>query len=191
LGAAACSVNGDPLPWYTYPAIDFLQQRDFRGKHVLEFGGGQSSLWWADRAASLLTIEEDPAWYSQLKDKLGANVTIFNVPADIQTRSIDEVLAVIDAGHRQHFDVIVVDGHLRRELAIAAFDYLAPGGAILLDNAEGYGFHAALKDLNCRRIDFYGFAPGVPLRHCTSLVFVQDCFLLAPQIPIVAIEERF
>jgi hypothetical protein len=39
----ALSQAGVPLPWYTYPAIDFLTQRDFRGRSVLEFGGGQST----------------------------------------------------------------------------------------------------------------------------------------------------
>ena len=45
-----------------------------------------------------------------------------------------------------------------------------------------------IKDRNCRRIDFFGFAPGVSLRHCTSIVFVGDCFLLRPDIPIPVIE---
>lgn len=188
LRSAACTSQGEPLPWYTYPAIDFLKQRDFSDKHVLEFGGGQSTMWWAARAASVTTIEEDEAWHSQLKGKLGDNVALHHVAADIQSRSIDEVRSVLDASSRRPFDVIVVDGHLRRELALAALEYLAPGGAILLDNAEGYGFYDALKDADCRRIDFYGFAPGVSLRHCTSLVFVDDCFLLSPKIPIVAIE---
>lgn len=188
LRASACSASGHPLPWYTYPAIDFLAQRPFRDRHVLEFGGGQSTLWWAQRAASVLTVEEDRSWFEQLQGKLGANVRLHHVPADTATRSIAEVKSVIASNDRGKFDVIVVDGHLRRELAIAALDYLSPGGAMLLDNAEGYGFYEALKDRDCRRIDFYGFAPGVSLRHCTSLVYLDDCFLLSPEIPIASIE---
>jgi hypothetical protein len=60
LRTVAQAADGTPLPWYTYPAIDFLTQRDFSGKNVLEFGGGQSTLWWSARARSVLTIEEDP-----------------------------------------------------------------------------------------------------------------------------------
>ena len=41
----AVSKNGDPVPWYTYPIIDFLKYRNFDNKTVLEFGGGQSTLW--------------------------------------------------------------------------------------------------------------------------------------------------
>ena len=40
---AAVTPRGDPLPWYTFPCIDFLRQRKFAGRSVLEFGGGQSS----------------------------------------------------------------------------------------------------------------------------------------------------
>jgi hypothetical protein len=47
---------------------------------------------------------------------------------------------VIDANPIRLFDVIVVDGHLRRQLAALAFSYLAPGEALLLDNSEGYGY---------------------------------------------------
>src|SRR6266496_5534074 len=37
---------------------------------------------------------------------------------------------VIDTSAIRFFDVIVVDGHLRRQLATLAFSYLAPGGAL-------------------------------------------------------------
>ncbi len=60
---------------------------------------------------------------------------------------------------------------------------------MILDNSEGYGFYDEIKARNCRRIDFFGFAPGVSLRHCTSVVFVGDCFLLRPDIPIPLIES--
>ena len=56
---ASCAADGSPTPWYTYPANDFLAQRRFDAKRILEFGGGQSTLWWAARAQSVITIEED------------------------------------------------------------------------------------------------------------------------------------
>ena len=56
LKMAAVTRQGDPLPWYTYPAIDFLKDRNYAGKTVLEFGGGQSTLWWAAHAASVVTF---------------------------------------------------------------------------------------------------------------------------------------
>src|SRR5947209_1387749 len=52
IAASAKTRSGEAIPWYTYPAIDFLSQRDFAGKRVLEFGGGQSTIWWSQRADS-------------------------------------------------------------------------------------------------------------------------------------------
>jgi hypothetical protein len=189
LAMAARSATGAPIPWYTYPAIDFLAQRDFRASDVLEFGGGQSTLWWSSRARSVLTIEEDAAWCTRLRAHIGGNVTLHHIPADPATRTIAPIKAVLDAHPVRRFDVIVIDGHLRQEIAAMAFDYLAKDGALILDNSEGYGIFDALEHRDCRRIDFFGFVPGVSLRHCTSIAFVDDCFLLRPDIPIPAIES--
>jgi len=189
LQRVARDASGSPIPWYTYPAIDFLAQRDFKNRDVLEFGGGQSTLWWSARARTVMTIEEDDKWFAALGMRVGANVTLHHVSADRKRRSIAPVKSVLDAHSISRFDVIAVDGHLRRELTALAFDCLAPGGVIIVDNAEGYGIYDVLKSRNCRRIDFFGFAPGVVLRHCTSLVFIDDCFLLRPDIPIPDIES--
>lgn len=189
IAMSACTASGAPLPWYTYPAIDFLSQRNFEGKSVLEFGGGQSTLWWSVRAQSVLTIEEDVDWHERLRPRVGSNVNLHHIPVDHATRSVAAIKNVLDGQPVRAFDVIVVDGHLRQEVTALAFDYMAAGGAMILDNAEGYGFYDVIKSRNCRRIDFFGFAPGVLLRHCTSIVFVQDCFLLDPVIPIPLIEE--
>ena len=35
--------HGNPQPWYTYPAIEYLKGRDLSGKDVFEFGSGYST----------------------------------------------------------------------------------------------------------------------------------------------------
>jgi hypothetical protein len=189
LKTSACSASGEPIPWYTYPAIDFLAQRDFSSRNVLEFGGGQSTLWWSRRAQSVLTIEEDAAWSETLRRRIGSNVTLHHVPINLRTRDTSLLKDVLDKNPISRFDIVVVDGHLREEIMPLAFDRLAADGAMIIDNAEGYGFYDALKARDCSRIDFFGFAPGVVLRHCTSVVFRGDCFLLKPDIPIANIES--
>ena len=72
-----------------------------------------------------------------------------------------------------------MDGHLREELTAIAPAYLAKGGALILDNSEGYGVYEITQKWECGRIDFFGFAPCVSLRHCTSLIFFGQCFLLS------------
>jgi hypothetical protein len=187
---AAHAADGSPLPWYTYPAIDFLAQRDFSERNILEFGGGQSTLWWSERAHSVVTIEEDAAWFARLRPRVGKNVCLYHIPVDHLTRSVAPMRAVLDASRVRSFDVIVIDGHLRRELANLAFNYLSDSGALIFDDAEGYDFYEEIRTRDCSRIDFFGFAPAVSLRHCTSLVFLSHCFLLRPEIPIPVIEAE-
>jgi len=188
LNSKACTRSGQPLPWYTYAAIDFLAPRDFTGRKVLEFGGGQSTLWWSKRAERVLTIDPDAGWAEYVKKNVGANVSVHHVPVDRGTRTVEPIRALIGASGMERFDVVVIDGHLREELVAVAFDHLAPGGAVVMDNAEGYRFVELLAGRNCRRVDFYGFAPGSSMQSCTSIAWTGDCFLLQPDIPIVDIE---
>src|SRR5262249_49303887 len=88
LRMSACSSDGTPIPWYTYPAIDFLAQRNFEDRNVLELGGGQSTLWWSMRARSVLTIEDNSDWYAWLNSQIGANVALHHLPFTGATETI-------------------------------------------------------------------------------------------------------
>jgi predicted O-methyltransferase YrrM len=178
----AVSPQGEPLPWYTYPAIDFLKKRDFAGKRILEFGAGQSTLWWAARSKEVVSIEADPDWERYVAAHAPANTMIRHFPIDRATRSVGDIADFLRP--LAPFDVIVVDGHLRPELTELAFDLLAPNGAIINDNSDWPKVQEAVRRHECSRIDFYGFAPGVKNSACTSLVFVGDCFLLDPGFPV-------
>lgn len=67
----ACWANCGPLPWYTYPAIEFLSARPFRDRSVREFGGGQSTLRWVACARRDLTIEREVSRYLVLSNFFG------------------------------------------------------------------------------------------------------------------------
>lgn len=184
----AVSKDGKPLPWYTYPAIDFLQRRCFAGKRVLEFGGGQSTLWWAERAREVVTMEGDPQWYGKIKDRMPANVDLRLVT--MQDRP-SNVLAVNTAlcsiqqrGGASLYDVIVIDGLYREDMVNVACRYLAPNGVILFDNADSYDIQDRFTNRGMDRIDFYGTAPGVLLPHCTSLYFRGSSFVFDATVPI-------
>ena len=166
--------RGKPLPWYTYPAIDFLSGVDFSGQSVLEFGAGQSTLWWAERAAHVFSVEQDAPWFEAVR-KAVKNKS--NVEVHLRQESLK--FAATPLGRT--FDVIVIDGGDRFLCAQAALKMLQAGGVIVLDNAEGFWGDEGrypIIDLFERdgfmRVDFYGFAPGVPKRHCTSLFFRDD-----------------
>jgi hypothetical protein len=179
LAAKAVDCRGMALPWYTYPAIDFLGAKDFSEKTVLEFGSGQSTLWWSERAKRIVTLESDKAWLRRVESRNPRNTRLHFVPDDLT--GLDGLVA----GER--FDIVVIDGHDRGMAARRAVDLIGPEGGILLDDSEGYWGGEVTHDspvlnlfrsLNFLRIDFYGFAPGVISPHCTSLFCRAESFLL-------------
>jgi hypothetical protein len=186
----AVSRRGAPLPWYTYPSIDFLKYRNYSDKTILEFGGGQSTLWWAERARQVVTIEGNHDWYLQLKAQIPANVDLNCVSmenASVNTAQVREVLA---SKRPSKYDVIVIDGLYRDEMVDIAVSVLAEDGAIICDNAETYGFYDGFKKSGLNRVDFYGNAPGVILPHCTSIYFPSPSFVFNATTPIHVIADE-
>jgi hypothetical protein len=180
----AVSKEGEPLPWYTYPSIDFLKYRTYNDKRVLEFGGGQSTLWWAKRAKHVVTLEGKREWHNKLKNMVPANVDLHYVSMQDRETNVREVNKVLTTKAYLQYDVIVIDGLYRDEMIGIACNLLATDGVIVCDNAEGYGFQDGFKDRGLNRVDFYGNAPGVIHPHCTSLYFNPSSFVFSPAFPI-------
>lgn len=186
---SAVSKDGEPIPWYTYPAIDFLKYRDYNDKVVLEFGGGQSSLWWAERALDVVTLEGDKDWYLKIKEGMPSNVDLNYVSMESAEVNVDQVNAAIEKSPYDQFDVIVIDGLFRSDMIAIALRCLKESGVIICDNAEGYGFYEGFKDSGLSRVDFFGNAPGVVLPHATSICFKTSSFVFNPSHPIPVIAQ--
>jgi hypothetical protein len=190
LRMAAVSRHGEPIPWYTYPAIDFLSGRDFRSRTVLEFGGGQSTLWWAARAKSVVTFEDNLAWHDRIKAGAPPNAELHYVADESGTNHAAQVKAVLATLAQRQYDVIVIDGLKREDMIEIACAHVAPDGIVVCDNADGYGFYEGFKQRPFRRVDFYGNAPGVILPQCTSIYFGPSSFAFGPEVPIRVISEE-
>lgn len=189
---AAVSQDGDPLPWYTYPIIDFLKYRTYDDKTILEFGGGQSTLWWAKRALKVVTFEGDREWYEKIRHEMPVNVDLHYVSMkDIDTNvyQVKELLAS-KPYENEKYDVIVIDGLYRYEMIDIACNLLKKDGIIICDNAEGFRFYEGFKSRCMDRVDFYGNAPGVVHPHCTSIYFKPSSFVFEPTIPIHVIAKE-
>ena len=61
--------DGNPIPWYTYPAIEYLSQFDYSDKEIFEFGCGYSSMFWANRAKKVTSIEDNINWFSKWQEE--------------------------------------------------------------------------------------------------------------------------
>ena len=165
----AVDARGAALPMYTYPAIEYLAQLDFSDRHVLEFGSGQSTLWWSRRAAGVTAVEHDDDWVRRLGEAGMNNVDcVFAKRDDIATGK--RYLATLPAGQR--YDVIALDGLHYHDCAEAARDLLNPGGLVLLDNADFYPATCALlRTQGFLQVDMAGFKPCHTDAQVTSLFF--------------------
>jgi hypothetical protein len=173
---------GYPVPWYTYPANHFLLAKDLRDRDVLEFGAGQSTLWWAGRARSVTSFEADPAWHARLATRVPPHVSLH------LCRSFPDIEARIGA---RRFDIIIIDGLDveglgRTGCAIRSPRWLREGGAVILDNSDGswspdgqFRIMDFFRQEAYSRVDFYGWGPANIAPSCTSVFFRDRCFLLS------------
>jgi hypothetical protein len=140
--------SGKPVPWYTYPAIEYLSHLDLSPFNVFEYGSGNSTRWWAPRCASLTSVEDDAKWYGKIRPALTGNVNYVLEP-DAQ-----KYVALFSSA-----DIVIIDGSHREECANRFLE--SPTAAMLIfDNADW--FPAAverLRGLGWPQVDLHGFGP--------------------------------
>ena len=84
--------NNQPIPWFTYPSIDFLDKRLNKNLNVFEFGSGNSSLFFAKRVRKVISVEHNMQWFNKIKTSLPGNSeikfrTTFNtIPTDVRKK---------------------------------------------------------------------------------------------------------
>lgn len=178
--------GGEPLPWITYPALEFLRELDWRGRRVCEWGAGNSTLWWARQGATVFSVEHSQAWINALRPRFAPGA-----PVTLAFAATPEDYAALPRAHGP-FDLVVIDGEHRFRCAEVALEITRPGGGILLDNAEqswaepgqsGFPIIELLRARGWRRVDFHGFAPSVARPHCTALYFRPETTLFDPPAP--------
>lgn len=167
--------DNNPIPWYTYPAIEYLNQFDYSSKEIFEFGCGYSSLFWAKRAKKVTSIEDNLKWFDKWKQE-------FDEPnLDIRWRDEGEIYEQAIDEDNCKYDVIVVDGKRRWQCAQAAVKALNDGGMIILDDSDRINTSEeyvkavnALKEANLLQVDFYGFCPMNNYTKTTSIFFSRN-----------------
>jgi hypothetical protein len=155
--------NGNPIPWITYPAIDYLSSFNFIGKKVLEFGSGNSTLWWENKGAIVTSIEHDSYWYKKMVRKVKSAKIIY------ESKNFDHYLE----DSSMSFDIISIDGGDREVAGKAAVLHFQTygGDMIILDNSDWYDDLILYIDnsLNYFRVDFHGFTPLNDYKSVTSI----------------------
>jgi hypothetical protein len=65
-----------PVPWITYAAIHFLEQEISSEQSIFEYGGGHSTLYWAERVRRVVAVDHDPAFAAYLRQQLPPNAEL-------------------------------------------------------------------------------------------------------------------
>lgn len=160
---------GDPIPWYTYPAIEFLAHLDLSAKHVFEYGLGNSSYFLSRNCATVTSVDIDWDWYQKIAAHKRPNMDI-RFAADRRS-----YVSSIQTPDNRQYDIIVVDGSYRLECCHAAIQRFAPGGLIILDNSDWFQESAAfLASQDLLQVDFHGFGPINNYTWTTSFFFSRS-----------------
>jgi hypothetical protein len=145
-------INGKPpldleLPWFSYAAIDFLERHVKAHMKVCEYGSGGSTLFFAERAASVVSIENDPSWHEMVTRRLEAkaltNATVMLCPFDFKNPIGFEYSQYLHAIPDEKFDIIIIDGSEEwTQVRPICFQKAEPrvrkGGIIVVDDSWRY-----------------------------------------------------
>ncbi len=137
-------------PWLCPGTVAYCEAHISTGMVGLEFGGGRSTRWLAPRLARLTTVEHDPGWHAQVRDMLAGsgltNVDLRLVPLDhppdqperLDYPSPPAYVAVASEFPDRSLGFALIDGHYRTNCLRAVVPKFAPGGLLVLDDAQRY-----------------------------------------------------
>ena len=135
------------IPWFSYSAVDFLRNFLRTRMTVFEYGSGGSTLFCARRVRSVVSIEDNSAWFARVSERLEReginNVSLELVPFDFKQPDGFEASGYFRAIERGKFDVIIIDGseewtHVRPICFEKAESQVEPGGVIVVDDSWRY-----------------------------------------------------
>lgn len=163
------NAEGAPIPWYTYPAIEYISQLDLSNKKIFEYGVGHSSLFFANRAKYVTSVEDNKEWFEKIEKQKPNNLNIiYEAEKDAYIQSI--------AKQNTLFDIIVIDASHRFDCCTYVKNFLAPGGFIILDNSDWCQKEANYlrNELDLIQVDFCGFGPINTWSWVTSIFMQRD-----------------
>lgn len=143
-------------PWIVPASIGWLHRRIGSGWSILELGSGRSTVWFARRSGSVISLEDNEYWYPQTKERL-EEAGLFNV--DLRLRPVDDFSTEVAGLPDDAFDLVVIDfleapAVTRIDVLKPALKKVRPGGLLLLDDSDRPGYAEAfdlLADWRFRR----------------------------------------
>jgi hypothetical protein len=171
-----CSIpigeKGEPLPWVVYPFIDFIGPKLKPEFKLFEYGSGSSTLFYAHYVKNVVAVEHDKKWYDRMIGKLPTNTKLLYKKLERgggyckTSEQLGEV-----------YDIVIVDGRDRVNCLRHATNALKQNGVIVLDDSEREEYLEGvtfIKNKGFKQLDFWGMAPGLTYKKCTSLFYKSN-----------------
>lgn len=169
--SASVDKNGSPVPWVTYPFIDFISERLNRKMDIFEFGSGSSTFFYSRRVNSVTTVEHNREWFDRVAGKKDENVELIFCKLDEDGKYCRSAKST-----GRKFNLIIVDAEDRVNCIFNSLNSLLEDGIIVLDDSERKEYTPGIEFLiknSFRRLDFWGIAPGILFKKCTT-IFYKD-----------------
>lgn len=167
----AVDVNGNALPWVTYSFIDFIKERINQSHQIFEYGSGNSTLFYAQRAGRVIAVEHDENWFNKVKNSCPANAEMIFCHLEKDGEYAKKAILL-----NKKFDIIIVDGRDRVNCCKYAIDALSNNGVIVLDDSERPIYQdgrSLLKDAGFKELSFSGISPGLFYEKATSVFYKE------------------
>ena len=168
------SILKRPLPFLVYEAIGHLETLVKPGTKVVELGGGNSTMWFLERGAHVVTIEHSKEWAAEIRSAAEATLGAEGAARlQIEVAEGDAAIDFANSLETEAFDLALIDCMnaftWRRAGVMALAPKVRPGGTICLDNSDHPNNWAAVEELGrSERTRFTGYAPMCPVVTQTS-----------------------
>lgn len=169
---SAVDRNNNPIPWYSYPAIEWIKKLNLKKIKIFEYGSGNSTYFWSKQCKNIVSVENNLSWYKKVNDLLKTQKNTKLIYEPNKRKYIETISQT-----KEKFDLIIIDGSFRKDCSTKALKYLKKDGAIILDNADWFRNTAKiLREKGLSQIDLIGFGP---INHyvTNTAFFIKNDFL--------------
>lgn len=160
-------------PWWGKTIIDLICKRLNKKMRVFEWGMGNSTLFWSQYVAEVVSVESDREWYQKMNTIVQGNA----FPRYCKLEYDGEYCRAI-LNEQGKFDIILIDGRDRVRCAYNSLEKLKENGVIIWDNSErkyyqeGYDF---LKEYGFKQLELCSVIYGNPgVGDYTSIFYKED-----------------
>lgn len=160
-------------PWWGKSVIDLVSKKLKDSMRVFEWGMGNSTLFWSQYVAEVVSIESDIEWYNRMTEIIPSNVRAEYCLLEYGGEYCQKIL-----NEEKQFDIILIDGRDRVRCAYNSVVKLKEDGVIIWDNTEreeyqsGYDF---LKEQGFKQLELESIIYGIPgAGDCTSIFYREN-----------------